>query len=181
MYILKYKNLDAQRTVCCGFTGSGTSVNNLTTGISDTYGMDSALLSSIDRLSGQRRSKLFGIEDIYGTRYQWLANILSTQNKVFVYWGDSLVESVADFNGDSLKGYTSEVFGTTKAGFLPTAVNGSNTTYYTDWAVLYPSSYCIVGGDNTGGNGSGLFCIRLGEKKTEEEKTYDKSARIMYL
>ncbi len=181
MYVFKYKNLDSQRTICSGFTASGNTISNLTTGITDTYGMDSALLSDEERFSGQYRSKLIGLEDIYGTMYQWLDCIISTQNQVTVYWANNEFSSIGDINNSFSKGYIDGVVGTTRAGFLPNSFTGSNSTFYTDWGVVYPSSSCIVGGDNTGGNGSGIFCIRLGEKPTEEEKTYDKAARIMYL
>lgn len=181
MYVLKYKNLDSQRGVCKGFTASGTSIKNLTTGISDTYGMDSALLGEEERLSGLFRTKLLGLEDIYGTMYQWIDCIISTQNYIMAYWGGNALTNLTSIDSSFSKGYSNGVVGTTKAGFLPNSFNGSSTTYYTDWAVVYPSSNCIAGGDNTGGNGSGIFCIRLGEQPNEEDKTYDKSARIMYL
>jgi hypothetical protein len=181
MYLLKYKNLDSQRAVCSGFIGSGTSVDNLATGISDAYGMDSALLTKEERASGNYRSKLLGLEDIYGTVYQWLDCIFTSQSYIHVYWAGNYVDGIAKIDGSFYKGYASDIMATTRAGFLPAAFTGSNSTYYTDWTVLYPSSYCIVGGSNTGGYGAGIFCLRLGEQPDEENKTFDKAARIMYL
>lgn len=181
MYVLKYKNLDSQRCVCAGFTNSETSIDNITTGVSDTYGMDSALLSSEDRFSGLYRSKLLGIEDIYGTIYQWVDCIMTVENRIFAFWGGNHMTSLGTIDNNYLSGYANGVIGTTKAGFLPNSFTGSNTTLYSDWAVVYPSSHCIIGGSNTGGYGAGIFCIRLGEAPDEENKIYDKSARIMYL
>ncbi len=181
MYVLKYKNLDSQRCICCGYTGDGTSIENLTTGVSDTYGMDSTLLSSAARLSGQYRSKLLGLEDIYGTVYQWLDCIKSTKKSVFVTWVDKMVSSVTNIEEAYYEGYANSIAATTKAGFFPNSFTGSNSTFYTDWAVVAPMSYCVIGGENTGGYGSGIFCFVLGEKSTEEESIYNKSARIMYI
>ncbi len=181
MYVMKYKNFDSQSTVCKGFIANGTSIENLSTGITDTYGMDSNLLSVADRVSGQHRSKLFGLEDIYGTLHQWLDCILSTSSTVFAHWGGNQLASIAKINGSLSSGYANGIVGTTSAVFLPNSFTGSSSTGYTDWAEVYPSSRCIIGGDNTGGSGVGIFCIKLSEQPTEENKTYDKSARIMYM
>ncbi len=181
MYVLKYKNLDSQRAVCRGFIGADNSVENLTTGVSDTYGMDSSLLSKEERNSGNYRSKLLGLEDIYGTLYQWLDCISTSKSYIYACWGGNHISSIGELEGLIGTGYASDIMGTTRAGFLPAAYTGSNSTYFTDWEVMYSSSYCIVGGNNTGGYGAGIFCIRLGEQPDEENKSYDKAARIMYL
>ena len=180
MYVLKYQNLDCQRTVCQGFTAPDNSIESLVTGITDEYGMDSSLLETEDRFSGNFRAKLLGLEDLYGTIYQWLDGIFSIKNYVYVYWGNKNVSSITTISGYS-EGFPSDVVATTKAGFFPNAFEGSNSTYYSDWAVVASGSHCIVGGDNIGGYSSGIFCLRLNEQPEEENKVYDKAARIMYL
>ena len=181
MYVLKYKSLDSQRAVCRGFTATDTPIENLSTGITDRYGMDSSLLSSEEALSGNFRTKLLGLEDLYGTMYQWLDGIYSLNSYVYVYWGRKSLTYITKLDVALSEGYANGIIGTTKAGFFPNSFGGSSSTFYTDWAVISTNSKCIVGGENTGGYGSGIFCIRLCEQPEEENKTYDKSARIMYL
>lgn len=181
MFILKYKSLDSQKSIAYGYVANDNKLSEAKTGATDAIGMNSELLTSDQKTDYITRCKAFGLEDLWGTMYEWLDGIFTRGYDIF-----TSVASNSFYNTDRLaesyiSGYMSLPNSTSTCAFIPCECNGSNTTFFNDWTVAISNGYCIAGGNNTGKLGSGIFCIRLGEPIGEEGSNYDKSARLMFL
>lgn len=182
MYLLKYKNLSAFNTL--GYGQSHTS--SVRTGIRNEAGMDYASISNTSKM------KIFGIEDFYGNKTEWLEGL--TVKMADPPFNGELYTSNTDFNdhGDgyedqgvipcSKTGYLSKPYGTSERGFLPEETNGSYSTYYGCNTYLYAtSSYtspAMFGGNASNAVGMFYFYVFLNESTTMKEYL---GARLMYL
>ena len=59
-------------------------------------------------------------------------------------------------------GYISKILGNNIGGFVPTEVNGSNSTYFADYGRVNPDCFDYYGGYWFDGRDGGAFCLRLG-------------------
>ena len=69
--------------------------------------------------------------------------------------------------------------GSTKAGFVAKEVNGSETTYFCDYAALCASCVAGFGGGWSYAADAGAF--RLGVRSTSSDSAATVAARLMYL
>ena len=79
----------------------------------------------------------------------------------------------------NIDGYMSKPQGTSEAGFIAKEANGSNTTYFADYANLYAGCLPIFGGDWADGAYAGAFL--LGVYCSASESSSNFGARLMYL
>ena len=151
LFLLKYKNLDAQTALGQGISSGSARP----TGGTNTYGMDWGSTSTTTNV------KFAGVEDLWGNVWEFIEGIYINSGQV-----------TTAFNGfnDNGSGYTNrgvslpgmsqswitKVAGSAGVGFVPTAVGGSASTYYTDggWS---GSTTPYAGGSYGNGSLAGLF------------------------
>lgn len=180
LYVMKYGNLNSQVALGGGFT-SGSSTQ--TTGATNSQGMCYG-----EPNSGTDRMKLFGLEDLWGNVYQFISGLYSDSNRNLLTTTDNFgVNTSADaweYNvssgtTDNVSGYMTESQGTNNGGFVTKVGGGSSTTYYSDAAYLYASSFPGVGGYWTAGDPAGVFCCYVAYSSSGSAATI--GSRLMYL
>ena len=130
--------------------------------------------------------KFLGIEDFWGNCYYWVDGICSSSYNILTYYknmtgtdsGANYQFSCASGVTSDIKGYVSNVVGTNHGGFVPKAISGSSSTYYTDYAILN-SSYCAHFGDYWG-SGSYAGAFQLYVNSSPSYYTQYISARLLY-
>ena len=180
LYVMKYGNLNSQVALGGGFT-SGSSTQ--TTGATNSQGMCYG-----EPNSGTDRMKLFGLEDLWGNVYQFISGLYSDSNRNLLTTTDNFgVNTSADaweYNvssgtTDNVSGYMTESQGTNNGGFVTKVGGGSSTTYYSDDAYLYASSFPYVGGAWSAGDPAGVFCCLVYYSASVSSATI--GSRLMYL
>lgn len=161
LYTIQFKNLDSQSALGYGWcNGSGYS----TGGDLNTKGLYYGKV-------GHGQMKFLGIEDFYGSRYQWIdgAYILSSRNLATI---DSSNPDV-DYNGNGTgytdrgytlsttsSGYTKKIMGENASGFVPNDNSGSSSTYFCDRGRVSSSgSVPLFGGYYFYTTTAGAFCL----------------------
>jgi hypothetical protein len=176
MYILKYKNRSSQSTIGLGRTNASSyGVTGVTT---NTKGMD------YGENEASKQMKLFGLEDFWGNAWEWIDGFyynsnyhILTATEGFNDTGENYIDR--DFYYVNGEGYIDQCYGTTHFGFLPTSVDGSETTYYCDTASqIIENSSPLFGGYYSSGAQAGAFNISFSNPTAS--KAY-LSGRIMYL
>lgn len=179
MYILKYKNLNSQNAVGWGLVG-GTGVDM--TGATSNKGMDYGSTTA-----KYLQVKLFGIEDFWGNAWEWIdglavdadRNILTnTANFQDDGKGEGYILNSSGFSSDAY-GYMSKPQGTTEKGFVLKEGNGSETTYFSDFADLFASCVANFGGAWDNASYAGVFRLNIDHAATAT--TNSTSSRLMYL
>ena len=101
---------------------------------------------------GNKKVKLFGIEDLWGEVYQlidgfgiddkWQYCVTTDvfNDKFFLY------DKIQIANPGQLIGFMDSAFGTSELGFIPISAEGSKETYYCDLCTMNKNSVPIVGG-----------------------------------
>ena len=175
MYILKYKNLNSQKTVGLGYYGSDSVVN---TGGTYHRGMTWGLTAN-----NKVQVKLFGIEDFWGNMYEDVDGVCSDSNRHILTATDNFNDTGDGYTDQGL-GADSDIFGymlkpqgTSECGFIPKSVEGSSTTGFCDHARLYASSISHFGGSST--ELSGAFALWLSNTTTNHSSYI--CSRLMYL
>jgi hypothetical protein len=179
MYVLKYRNLNSQAAVGMGATVSPV---NITIGRTNTKGMDWG------ESTGNEHMKLFGIEDFWGNIYERIdgcyfddSGIIRTATENFNDTGTGYLEVESLSPKDT--GYMSQVetYVDSKRinyGFLPVAVNGSDTTYFCDQANLLRECIPAFGGTRESGKAAGAFnTVFISPSSTNSSY----GARLMYV
>lgn len=177
MYVLKYGSLDSQTALGMGNVNGNDYIR--ATGETNGKGID---FGSTD---DKARVRFQWVEDIYGTKSQWVDGINFISNRVWL--------GKDDFN-DTNRGYISydiysansgtyikAVIGDSEKGFIPKLDRGSSTTYYCDYGLVGESGerICNVGGHANTQSESGIFQI---SGYPQIERKYELStARLMYL
>ena len=160
LYVMKYGNLNSQAALGKGFIG-GSASSGQTTGATNALGMCYG-----NPNSGDDRMKLFGLEDLWGNVYQFISGLYSNSNRNLLTTTDNFsVDTSAsawEYNVSSdvtsnIEGFMKESQGTNNGGFVLKVANGSSATYYSDYALLYASSFPFVGGHWNSGNFAGVF------------------------
>lgn len=160
LYVMKYGNLNSQAALGKGFIG-GSASSARTTGATNARGMCYG-----NPNSGDDRMKLFGLEDLWGNVYQFISGLYSNSNRNLLTTTDNFsVDTSAsawEYNVSSdvtsnIEGFMKESQGANNGGFVLKVANGSSATYYSDYALLYASSFPFVGGHWNGGDFAGVF------------------------
>lgn len=174
MYILKYANLNSQKTIGMGFvTGSNCQMTGATNEVGMNYGK-SATTS---------RVKLSGIEDCWGNLFEWIDGIMTDADMNILTTTEEFGNSNCYINqgqgaSSNIDGYMSKPQGTSETGFIVKEVNGNSSTYFCDNNKLTASNVAYFGAVNTTNYSQGIF--NLNSCKISNLGT-SLSARLMYL
>lgn len=178
MYLLKYKNLDSQTAVGYGYVKGNSA--SISTGGTNAKGMD------YGETTGKLQMKLFGLEDFWGNVWEFIDGIFSdssynilTATENFNDTGSGYTNQGASGFSSNTGGYMSKVQGTSEKGFVLKEANGSETTYYSDYADVYASRLAYFGGAWSNGASAGAF--RLYVNPSASDSFSFVSARLMYL
>lgn len=159
LFMLFYKTRDAQTAIGRGYTGaSAASASGATNakGNGGNYGSTSAT----DKM------KFLWIEDWYGNVWEFIDGLVT---KASVYYTSNDPNNFSDAGtgyteGDTFVGlasgrYITDVHGNNETGFLPKAVDGSETTHYCDMAWFASGDRIARFGGFQGSAGvAGAFC-----------------------
>ncbi len=157
MYVLKYGNLDAQTAIGKGLTGGDENTTN-TTGATNGKGIDYGTTSDTQQMRFQF------IEDFYGNRIWAIDGIVTDSSGMFCVSFDKFNSNGNGYFNLQLKalnngGFVSRVCGSNMLGFLPTKIQGSASTYYSDVSYTYSNSNLFFGGfSGLGSNAGAFFC-----------------------
>ena len=178
MYLLKYKNLDSQTAVGYGYANGNSA--SISTGGTNAKGMD------YGETTGKLQMKLFGLEDFWGNVYEFIDGIFSdssynilTATENFNDTGSGYTNQGASGFSSNTGGYMSKVQGTSEKGFVLKEANGSETTYYSDYADVYASRLACFGGAWDYGAVAGAFPLDV-NRSASVSSSYI-AARLMYL
>ena len=178
MYLLKYKNLDSQTAVGQGYVNGNSA--SIATGGTNSKGMD------YGETTGKLQMKLFGLEDFWGNVYEFIDGIFSdssynilTATENFNDTGSGYTNQGASGFSSNTGGYMSKVQGTSEKGFVLKEANGSETTYYSDYAFVYASRLAYFGGYWGLGASAGAFLLDV--SRSASDSSSNLSARLMYL
>ena len=180
LYVVIYKNLNSQAALGQGYTASNSSEINYT-GATNTkpfcYGNPN---------SGTEQVKFLGIEDFYGNLFQWIDglycdssyhiktdynNFTGTDGNSFRYNQPSGVSTV-------IGGYMTKIQGTNNTGFVARFGKGSETTYYADYAGLYPDRFSSFGGDWSFDANAGAFYLDMDYSASDSDSAL--GCRLVY-
>ena len=175
MYTLKYRNLDSKTVI-----GKGATVGapDAVAGQTDTKGMDWG------EQTGKLKMKLFGIEDMWGTRWQLAEGMFTDSSfNLFVSLKNDFNEAGTGYVnignvGAYGTGFMSTVYGTSEFGFFPRGYQGTATTYYCAESRVSAPMISILGGDNLW-TGAGMYTLHL--TITKANAIGNGSSRLMYL
>ena len=157
--VLLYKSTNLQAAMASGYV-SGSSVQNET---ALTFYNDYGMAGST---SATQQMAFFWIQNLWGNMAQFIGGAKTDSSyKLMTCTGYSSTAD-SDFDKTSLSpslnskiyDLISKVVGTTDAGFFPTEVSGSRTTYFTDNGGVRASSFPDVGGFYYNGELAGPFC-----------------------
>lgn len=183
MYVLKYKTLNSQSAVGRGFVDDNS--EQKPTGGTETKGMDWG------ESTGKDHMKLFGLEDFWGNIYEWIDGCCSDTNRNILTATEGFNDTGANYTSRGIAAsanvpwnYMSSCVGNTHSGFITTARNGSETTYFCDYATLYSSANHNVipeyGGYWKEGSHAGAFILIIASSVTDDAAAFV-GARLMYV
>lgn len=168
-YLLRFANLNSQEAVGFGYANSNSAAIN--SGTANAYGMNSELMSVNDRTAGKKAVKCLGIENFWGNIYTWVDGITTDSSRRLCVchipgsFSDSTsgtnINVIASGVSSDIGNYLSKVQGSTDGGFVAKEVNGSDSTYFCDYANLYASRVACFGGDWGSGASAGAFGLRV--------------------
>lgn len=176
MYLLKYKNLDSQSALGQGYVGGSAAAS---TGATNTRGMDYGTTSTTTQM------KLFGLEDFWGNIWEWIDGIVTDSTRNILTATDNFNDSGSGYKNQgqgatsNIGNYMSKPQGKSETGFLAKEVNGSQSTYFCDYAYLYASCVACFGGDWSDGAYAGAF--HLAVDYTASASFANVAARLMFL
>ncbi len=177
LYLIRYKNLDSQTALGRGYVDGNSAATN--TGGTNAKGM------FFGETTGKQQMKFLGIEDFWGNLRWWIDGLYSDANR-------NIMTAFKDFNDtgsgytnrgqgatSDIYGYMSKPQGFTEAGFVLKENNGSETTYFCDYAYLSTSRLPYFGGNWNFGSRAGAFYLSV-----YHDASYSDShlgGRLMYL
>ena len=171
LLLLIGKSTDTQTIFGTGNNKTYVSTSNTGIKKSGTMNTKGLFWGSNDNASGV---KVFGIENFYGNVWKRIGGWINDKGtqKIKMTYGQSDGSTVDGYNTDGAgyivignstpigtsSGYISKVL-FNENGLIPTAVNGSQTTYYCDglWFNNSQIDYALVGGNSNGGYRAGAF------------------------
>ena len=179
MYVLKYGNLDSQTALGKGLTGGSEHKN---TGYTNGKGVNYGTNSDVEQMRFQY------LEDMWGNKVQWLDGAMTGENGIMKTNTDGFNNTANNYKSHSLGinedigGYTSSIQGSNELGFVPKTANGSDSTYYSDYAYV-PGSVAAyvacVGGYFGYASGAGAFYVFFGSGVDNADDVI--GARLMFL
>ena len=186
-YLLRFKNLNSQEAVGYGYANGNSGL--ISTGGTNTIGMNSELMAESDRTGGKKQIKCLGIEDFWGNIYQWVDGITTDSSRRLCVchipgsFSDSTsgtnINVIASGVSSDISNYLSKVQGSTDGGFVAKEVSGSDSTYFCDYAVLYASRVTYFGGDWYNGAYAGAFYLRVYNSSSGANSNI--GSRLMYV
>ena len=156
--VLLYKSTNLQAAMAQGYVGGSSVQSETALTFSNDYGMAGGT-------SKTQQMAFFWIQNLWGNMYQFVGGAKTDSSyKLMTQTGYSSVND-SDFDKKSLGGpsssltggYISKVVGTTDAGFFPTEIFGSGSTYFADYGLVYTSYFPYVGGYYNHGDFAGPF------------------------
>lgn len=125
---------------------------------------------------GNKKVKLFGIEDLWGEVYQLIDGFGIDDKWQYCVTTDGfndkffLYDKIQIANPGQLIGFMDSAFGTSELGFIPISAEGSKETYYCDLCTMNKNSVPIVGGlYNQGSFDDGIFDFRCSWHPTNSD------------
>ena len=186
-YLLRFKNLNSREAVGYGYARDNSA--SITTGGTNTIGMNSELMSASDRTGGKKQIKCLGIEDFWGNIYQWVDGITTDSSRRLCVchipgsFSDSTsgtnINVIASGVSSDISNYLSKVQGSTDGGFVAKEVNGSDSTYFCDTASLYASRVACFGGGWNAGARAGAFYLLVSSSASNADSSV--GSRLMYV
>lgn len=158
LYVIQFKNLDSQSAL--GYSWCNQS--DYSTG----GGLNAKGMYYGTATSGQM--KFLGIEDFYGSRRTWIdgaytgkktLTIADVTSSDMAYNGSGANYITAGYSGLTTGGYIKSIIGSNLAGFTPTNISGSATTYYCDYSNFYSYSVLYFGGSHGNTTNAGVFSL----------------------
>ena len=187
MYLLKYKNLNSQVAVGYGYVLSSHNAA-IATGGTEAWGMDCELIKATNpsyMTDQNHHVKCFGLEDFWGNIWEWIDGCVTNSTRNILTGNDNFNDSGSGYtdNGQgataNIGNYMSKPQGTTKTGFLAKEVNGSESTYFCDYAYLYASCGAVFGGSWNSAADAGAFRLDVDTAASASSAYF--AARLMYL
>ena len=189
MYLLKYKNLDSQTTIGQGYVKSNHSAA-INTGGSEAYGMDSEIIKRTNpsyMTDQEHHVKLFGLEDFWGNVYEWIDGLVTDSSRNVLTATGSYNDSGSGYDNNgtagsssNITGFMSKPNGTTELGFTIKESNGSETTYFSDYADLYAGYVAYFGGHWSHTTYAGAFHLGVSYAASRTSAS-TVASRLMYL
>lgn len=186
-YLLRFKNLNSQEAVGYGYANDNSA--SITTGGTNTIGMNSELMSASDRTGGKKQIKCLGIEDFWGNIYQWVDGITTDSSRRLCVchipgsFSDSTsgtnINVIASGVSSDIGNYLSKVQGSTDGGFVAKEVSGSDSTYFCDYATLCTSRVACFGGYWNYGAFAGAFNLPVNSSASDLNAAV--GSRLMYV
>ena len=158
MYLLQYKgNLDSQRSHGDGFCQNGVvSGQHRNTGGADKRGM-------MYGAGDFEQIKIFGIEDLWGNLDWVVDGYYVDSNYNILTATDNYNDSGSGYknNGSTVKknmsGYIKDITGNAETGFTPINMDGSSSTYFCDYGMIFNGQGPRVGGCGNRYGDAGIF------------------------
>lgn len=177
LFLIKYKNRDSQTALGRGYVTNNSRA--IQTGGTVTKGMD------FGETTGKQQMKFLGIEDFWGNLYYWIDGLVSSSNyhaltatKNFNDDGTGYTDQ-GQIANDYVDGYMKTPQGTNELGFIVKTANGSQTTYFADYANFDGGCVPYFGGAWYDGLYAGAFRLYVNEGASSSGAYY--GGRLMYL
>lgn len=162
LYLVQYANLDSQTALGRGWVDSPTGYAQ--TGGTDGKGMN------YGETTGKLQMSLYGIEDFWGNKIQWLDGIVTDANNDILVSNGNFNDNgdgyTKHINTGAVKdggGYIKDVLGGDITGFLNADKSGSSTTHYCDSGYIRPTRVASFGGGRSSASYAGAFLLLLGD------------------
>lgn len=181
--VLLYKSTNLQAAMAQGYVNGSSVQSEVQSETALTFSNDYGMAGST---STTQQMAFFWIQNLWGNMYQFVGGAKTDSScKLMTSTGYSSVND-SDFDKKSLGGpsssltggYISKVVGTTDAGFFPTEISGSDSTYFADYGDVDPSYFPRVGGYCGSGDYAGPFYARFGYSATNTGS--DVGSRLSY-
>ena len=168
LYLIFFGTLDSQTAVGRGFVDGNSAVFGAA-GSTNTYGMNSELIKATNptyMTDGKHPVKCLGIEDFWGNLRWWADGLFYNANRDITraHYAtqcndtgenyETLVEAATSADGG---GYMTKPQGVTGCMFCLKEKDGSETTYWPDYASLDASLVPYVGGNWNSASSAGAF------------------------
>lgn len=157
LYLIKYKNLDSQSALGRGYVDGNSAATN--TGGTNQKGM------FFGETTGKQQMKFLGIEDFWGNLRWWIDGLYSDGNRNIMTAFQGFNDNGNNYTNrgqgatSNINGYMSKPQGSDAAGFVLKEANGSETTYFADYAYLYASCLPYFGGYWDAASYAGAFYL----------------------
>jgi len=178
--VLLYKSTDLQAAMASGYV-SGSSVQSETAlTFTNDYGM-----AGISGNTGTTQMAFFWIQNLWGNIFQFVGGAktnssykLMTQTSYSSVTESEFTKVTPEVGVSLSGGYITKVAGTTDAGFFPTAISGSGTTYFADNGYVASSYFPYVGGGSGSDDRAGPFYADFGYSASEAHSSI--GSRLSY-